>query len=71
MPVCPSTWKKKAPIGRIFMKPHTFFLFFGFLKPVEKIQVSLESGKNNGYCTWRSMHNYNIFLINSYFKQNL
>ena len=38
-----------------------------FRKPVEKIQVSLKSDKNNGYFIWRRFHIYdNISLISSY-----
>jgi len=38
----PSAWSNSAPTGRIFMKLE---------KSVKKIQVSLESDKNNGYFT--------------------
>jgi len=38
--------------------------FSMFRKPVEKIQVSLKPGKNNGYFTWRPVYIYdNISLI--------
>ena len=39
-----------------------------FRKPVEKIQVSLKSDKNNGYFTWRPIYIYiNISLSFSFF----
>jgi len=47
-----------------------------FHKPVHKIKVLLESDKNNGYFTWRSMYAYyNISLDYSQneksFRQNV
>ena len=36
-----------------------------FRKLVKKIQVSLESDKNNGYFTWRSMYIYDNILLSS------
>jgi len=33
-----------------------------FLKPVQKIQISLKSDKNNGYFTWRPIHTVDISL---------
>jgi len=33
---------------------------FFFRKSVEKIQVSLKSGKNNRYCTWRPIRVYDL-----------
>ena len=33
-----------------------------FRKSVQKIQVSLQSGKNNGLFTWRPMYMCDIFL---------
>jgi len=36
-----------------------------FLKSVEKIQLSLNSDKNNGYFTWRPMHIYDSISLNS------
>ena len=35
------------------------------LKPAEKIQVIFKSDKNNGYCTWRNVYNYDNISINS------
>jgi len=44
-------------------------------KSVEEIQVLLNSGKNNGYFTWRRMYIYDISLNSyqneKYFRQNL
>jgi len=45
---CRSAWNTWAPIGRIFVK---FRILSIFRKSVEKIQVSLKSDKNVGYCT--------------------
>ena len=39
--------------------------FEQFFKPVDKIQVSLKSDKNNGCFTWRSFHIYDISLNSS------
>ena len=54
--VCPSlcltAWNNSTATGHIFIKFHIYVLF---LKSVEKIQVSLESDKNNGYFTWRTI----------------
>ena len=52
--VCPSVrpparTNNSAPTGRIFVK----FNIWVFRKSVEKIQVSLQSDKNNGHFTWR------------------
>jgi len=53
MSVCLSAWNNSAPTGRIFMK----FDITNFLeKPVEKIQVSLKSDKNNGYFMNTNVH---------------
>jgi len=57
-----SAWNS-APTGRILMK-------FGILcisqKPVEKIQVSLKYGKNNGYRTLVPTYIYDISADPSY-----
>jgi hypothetical protein len=46
--VCPSVWNNWAPTKRIFYE----ILYFDVLeKSVEKIQVSLNFDKNNGYFT--------------------
>jgi hypothetical protein len=37
-----------------------------FRKSVEKIQVSLKSGKNNEYFTWRRFHIYENISLNSF-----
>jgi len=43
---------------------HEIWYLIIFLKTVMKVQVLLESYKNNGYFTWRFMYiNENIFLI--------
>ena len=48
--VRPSAWNNSAPTGRIFMK---FDISVFFEKYVEKIPVSLNFDKNNGYFTRR------------------
>jgi hypothetical protein len=47
-----------------------------FRKPVEKIQVSLKHGKNNGYSTWRPIYIFHHISLNfskneKYFRQKL
>jgi hypothetical protein len=37
-----------------------------FLKSVEKIQISLKYGKNNGYFTWRPIYIYDHISLSSY-----
>ena len=62
-PVLPSARNSSAPAGRIFMK----FDIEYFSKICQKIQVSLESDKNNGYFTWRPIYSfYHISL--SFFR---
>ena len=39
-------------------------------KSVEKIQVSLNSGKNNGYCTWRPVYIYDNISLSSCYNEN-
>ena len=41
-----------APTGRIFKK---FDIWLFFEKSVDKIQVLLKAGKNNGYFKWTSL----------------
>jgi hypothetical protein len=36
-----------------------------FLTSVEKIQISLKSNNNDGYCTCRAVHIYRNILLNS------
>ena len=60
--VRPSTWNNSAPTGRIFMK---FDIWLFFRKSVDKIQVSLKSGKNNRYFTWRPIYIFNNISLNS------
>jgi len=41
-----------------------------FRKPVGKVQVSLKSDKNKGYCTWRTIHIFDhISLVSSWNKK--
>jgi len=50
--ICPSVCSH----GTTRLPPDLFswnYIFGYFRKPVEKLQVSLNSGKNNGYFTWR------------------
>jgi hypothetical protein len=55
--VCPPAWNNSSLTGRIFIK-FDIWVFFFFRKPVDKIEVSLNSDKNNGYFTWRPMYIY-------------
>ena len=57
---CLSAWNNSANTRRIFIK---FDIIFW--KSIEKFQVLLKSGKNNGYFTWRSMYTYDKFSLNS------
>jgi hypothetical protein len=41
-----------------------------FWKSVEKIWVPLNSDKNNGYFTWRPVHNYENILLSSSESEN-
>jgi len=66
-----SAWNNSAPTGRISMKFDRVF----FPKSVQKIQVSLKSDENNGYCTCRLIYIYEHISSNSssnekYFRQN-
>jgi hypothetical protein len=69
---CLSAYNNSSPTGRILMKFDIQAFFFR--KYIGKIQVSLHSVKNNGYCTWRCYHIYDNISLNSssnekYFKQ--
>ena len=71
--VCLSAWNNWTTYGRIFMKFGTWGFF---LKPVEKKQVSLKSGRKNGYFTWTPTNIYDNTSLNSswnekFFSQNL
>jgi len=56
--VHPSTRVKQ--LGSYTTDFHEIWYVSIFRKPVEKIQVSWTSDKNNGYFTWRAMYNYDI-----------
>jgi len=61
--VRPSAWNKSAPNGRIFTK---MYFSEDFSKTVEKNQVLLQYGKNNGHFTWRPTYIFDhISLISS------
>jgi hypothetical protein len=62
MSVWPNAWNNSISSSRIFTK---FDIPAFFRKSVEKIQVSLKAGKNNGYFTWRRFHVYDIALNDS------
>jgi len=49
-----------VPTGRIFKKFDSYFS-----KIVEKIQVSLKSAKNDGYCTRRPLYMYDHISLSS------
>jgi len=56
--VCPSVCRNNSALtGSIFMK---FGIFSNYRKSVKKIQVSLQSDKNDRYFTWRHVY---IFII--------
>ena len=61
MSFCPSAWNSstsKSDFDKIW--------YLGsFRKSVEKIQVSLKSGKNNEYFTWRRFDIYGNISLNS------
>ena len=48
-----------------WMDFHEIWYLRIFQKPVEEIQVSLKSHKNNGHFTWSHMYIYGNILINS------
>jgi len=60
--ICLSAWNKSGPTGWIFM---TFDSSVFFETSVDTIQVSLKSGNNNKYFTWRCTHIYKTTLSNS------
>jgi hypothetical protein len=49
MPIC--TFVRKDELGFHWTDFHVIFIRVFFEKSIEKIQVSLKSHKNNGYCT--------------------
>jgi len=65
MSVClsvrPSAWKNSAPAGWIIIK----FRIGYFRNCVEKIQVSINSDKNNGHFMLRRTYIYNGISLNS------
>jgi hypothetical protein len=72
--VCPRV--RMEQLGSHWRDFHEIWYLSIIRKFVEKIQISLKSGKNNGYFTWRPMYVYdNISLspsdIEKCFTQNL
>jgi hypothetical protein len=64
--VCPATWNK---LGSHWTDFHVFCYLSISGKPAKKIQVSLESQKNDGYFTRRPMYTfYNVFLEREMFQ---
>ena len=51
------------PLNEFWFKKSYIWVFFENLS--RKIQVLLKSQKNNGHCTWRSLHIYDISLNSS------
>ena len=49
MSVCLYAWNNSAATGWILMKSEVWTFFY--LKPVHKIQMSLQSNQSNAYCT--------------------
>ena len=62
MSVRPSEWNNLAHTGRIFMK---FDIWVFFENSVEKIQVSLKSGKNNGHFIGSSIYIFDHISLSS------
>jgi hypothetical protein len=61
---CPSAWNNLGPTGWIFMEFDV--LSFYFWQSAKSVQVSLKSGKNNGYFTWSPTYIiYHILLTSS------
>ena len=56
--ICPSVCMEQH--GSNWKDFHEILYLSIFRKSTEKIQVSLNSDKNNGYCTWRPIY---IFII--------
>jgi len=62
--VCPSVCLSVLPsfrmenLGSKLTDCHELRYLTIFRKSVGKIQVSLKSDKNNGYCTWRPIYSY-------------
>jgi hypothetical protein len=74
MSVCPSV--RMEQLGSHWTDFYETLYLSIFLKSVEKIQVSLKFGKNNGYFTWRPVYIYDNISLNSsynekYFRQKL
>jgi hypothetical protein len=72
--VCLSAWSISAPTGRIFIELDIWVFFEK--KVVEKVQVSLKFGNNNGYFTWRPIYIFDYISFSSsynekYFRQML
>jgi len=65
MSVRPSACNNSARTGRIFIK---FDIWGFFRKSVEKIQVSLNSDKNKGYCTWRPIYIFLTYLAHLFLE---
>jgi hypothetical protein len=59
---CPSAWNNSAPARQILMR---FDIWLIFWKPAQKLQVSLNSHKNNEFFTCRLMYVYNTSLKSS------
>jgi hypothetical protein len=67
--VCVSTAPSISPArveqpGSNSTEFHEIWYFCIYLKPVEKIQISIKYKKNNVYFTWRSMNIYDNISLN-------
>jgi len=58
--------RRHEQLGSLSTDFHEIWSLSIFQKPVEKIQVSLKSEKNNVYFTWRPMYIYAISADSSY-----
>jgi len=63
MPVCPSVCMEK--LGSHWKDFHEILYSTIFQKPVEKMQVSLKSDKNNGYINCRPIYIFGHISLNS------
>ena len=61
---CPSV--RMEQLGSHWTDFDEIWYFRLFLKPVDKVQVSLKSNENNGYFTWRRFDIFDDILLNSY-----
>ena len=65
-PVCPSVRPiRNVELGSHWTDFHEVCYFGSSQQSVEKIQISLKSDMNIGYCTWRPIYVFDHFFPNS------